>query len=101
MLSGKIPIKPLEQDRQSSPENATFHKFYSIEYEIELLLQTKFEFIKGNRVQVWWKTNDSLASKPDVMMKPVHDVTHPQMYHLKNKATSKAEYSNTQQGLPD
>ena len=46
MLSGKIPIKPLEQDRQSSPENATFHKFYSIEYEIKLLLQTKFEFIK-------------------------------------------------------
>ena len=46
MLSGKIPIKPLEQDRQSSPENATFHKFYSTEYEIELILQTKFEFIK-------------------------------------------------------
>ena len=46
MLSGKIPIKPLEQDRQSSPENATFHKFYSTEYEIELTLQTKFEFIK-------------------------------------------------------
>ena len=46
MLSGKIPIKPLEQDRQSSPENATFHKFYSTEYEIELILQTKFDFIK-------------------------------------------------------
>ena len=46
VLSGKIPIKPLEQDRQSSPENATFHKFYSTEYEIELILQTKFEFIK-------------------------------------------------------
>ena len=46
MLSGKIPIKPLEQDQQSSPENATFHKFYSTEYEIELILQTKFEFIK-------------------------------------------------------
>ena len=47
MLSGKIPIKPLEQDRQSSPENAAFHKFYSTEYEIELFLQTKFE-IKSN-----------------------------------------------------
>jgi len=23
------------------------------------------------------------------------------MYHLKNKATSKAEYTNTQQSLPD
>ena len=46
MLSGKIPIKPLEQDRQSSPENATFHGFYSTECEIELLLQTEFEFIK-------------------------------------------------------
>jgi hypothetical protein len=46
VLSGKIPIKPLEQDRQSSPDNATFHKFYSTEYEIELILQTKFEFIK-------------------------------------------------------
>ena len=46
MLSGKIPIKPLEQDQQSSPENATFHKFYSTEYEIEIILQTKFEFIK-------------------------------------------------------
>ena len=46
VLSGKIPIKPLEQNRQSSPENATFHTFYSTEYEIELLLQTKFEFIK-------------------------------------------------------
>ena len=46
MLSGKIPIKPLEQDRQSSPENVTFHKFYSTEYEIKLLLPTKFEVIK-------------------------------------------------------
>ena len=45
VLSGKIPIKPLEQDQQSSLENATFHKFYSTEYETELLLQTKFEFI--------------------------------------------------------
>ena len=51
MLSGKIPIKPLEQDQQSSPENATFHKFYSTEYEIELILQTKFEIIKDNRVK--------------------------------------------------
>ena len=49
MLSGKIPIKPLEQDRQSSSENATFHKFYSTEYEIELLLQIKFEFIKAQQ----------------------------------------------------
>ena len=31
--------------------------------------------------------NDSLAMKQDVMMKPVQDVIHPQMYHLKNKAT--------------
>ena len=46
MLSGKIPIKPPEQDRQNSPENVTFHKFYSTEYEIELLLQNKVEFIK-------------------------------------------------------
>ena len=76
MLSGKISIKPLEQDQQSSPENATFHKFYSTEYEIELILQTKFEFIKDNRVQVWRKMNDSLATKPDIMMKPVHDVSH-------------------------
>ena len=53
MLSGKISIKPLEQDWQSSPENASFHKFYSTEYEIELLLQTKFE--KDNRVQVQQK----------------------------------------------
>ena len=45
--------------------------------------------------------NDSLATKQDVMMKPVHDIIHPQMYHLKNKATSKAEYNNTHQGLPD
>ena len=45
VLSGKIPIKPFEQDRQSSPENATFHKFYSTEYEIKLIIQTKFEFI--------------------------------------------------------
>ena len=46
MLSGKIPIKPLEQDRQSSPANATFRKFYNTEYETEILLQTEFEFIK-------------------------------------------------------
>ena len=47
MLSGKILIKPLEQDQQSSPENATFHKFYYREYENWwLLLQTEFEFIK-------------------------------------------------------
>ena len=49
MLSGKIPIKPLEQDRQSSPENATFRKFYNTEYENEILLQNKFEFIKGQQ----------------------------------------------------
>jgi len=46
VLSGKIPIKPLEQDRQSNSENTTFHKFYYTEYKTELLLQTKFEFIK-------------------------------------------------------
>ena len=36
----------LKQDRQSSPENATFHKFYSTENETELLIQAEFEFIK-------------------------------------------------------
>ena len=46
MLSGKIPIKPLEQDRQSNSENTTFRKFYCTEDKTELLLQTKFEFIK-------------------------------------------------------
>ena len=61
MLSGKIPIKPLEQDRQSSPENATFHKFYSTEYEIELLLQTKFEFIKRQQSSNLTK-NERLSS---------------------------------------
>ena len=77
MLSGKIPIKPLEQDRQNSPENATFHKFYSTEYETEISLQTEFEFIKVQQSSsLTKKTNDSLASKPDVMMKPVHDVKH-------------------------
>ena len=76
MLSGKIPIKPLEQDRQSSPENATFHKFYSTKYEIELLLQTKFEFIKVQQSLSLTEMNDSLATKQDVMMKPVHDVSH-------------------------
>ena len=91
----------MKQDRQSSPENATFHKFYSTEYEIELILQTKFEFIKDNRVQERRKTNDGLATKQDVMMKPVHDVIHPQMYHLKNKGTSKAKYTNTQQVLSE
>ena len=61
MLSGKIPIKPLEQDRQSSPENATFHKFYSTEYEIELILQTKFEFIKRQQSSSLTK-NERLSS---------------------------------------
>ena len=47
VLSGKIPIKPLETGSKSSSECATFHKFYNTEYEIELLLlQTEFEFIK-------------------------------------------------------
>ena len=36
----------MKQDQQSSSDRAIFHKFYSTEYEIELLLQTKFEFIK-------------------------------------------------------
>jgi hypothetical protein len=36
----------LKQDRQSSPERTTFHKFYSTEDETELLLQIEFEFIK-------------------------------------------------------
>ena len=78
MLSGKIPIKPLEQDRQSSPENATFHKFYSTEYEIELILQTKFEFIKKTTEFKCSrkKIHDSLATIEDVMMKPVHDINH-------------------------
>ena len=60
MLSGKIPIKPLEQDRQSSPENAAFHKFYSTKYKTELLLlQSEFEFIKDNSVQVQQKNTRS------------------------------------------
>ena len=57
---------------------------------------------QDNRVQEWRKTNDSLATKPDVMMKPVHDVIHTSdVPPEKNKATSKAEYTNTQQDLPD
>ena len=77
MLSGKIPIKPLEQDRQSSPENATFHKFYSTEYEnLLLLLQIEFEFIKDTEFKCSRKMHDSLATIEDVMMKPVHDINH-------------------------
>ena len=46
------------------------------------------------------KTNDSLSTKHDVMMKPVQDINHfPKRSH-KNKATDKAEYTNTQQDLP-
>ena len=42
----KSRLNDLKLDQQSSSESTTFHKFYSTEYEIELLLQTKFEFIK-------------------------------------------------------
>jgi len=73
----KFRLNHLKQDRQSSPERTTFCKFYSTEYEIELLLQTEFEFIKVQQsLSVAEKINDSLATKPDIMMKPIHDVIH-------------------------
>ena len=69
MLSGKIPIKPLEQDRQSSPENATFYKFYNTEYEIELILQTKFEFIKKTTkfTSDGKRSNQAVAAPPKLI----------------------------------
>ena len=46
VLSGKSRLNHLKQNRQSSSENTTFRKFYSTKYEIELLLQIEFEFMK-------------------------------------------------------
>ena len=46
------------------------------------------------------KTNDSLSTKHDVTVKPVHDINPNPKCRPENKATSKAEYTNTQQGLP-
>ena len=46
------------------------------------------------------KTNDSLSTKHDVTMKPVHDINHTSNVSPEYKATSKAEYTNTQQDLP-
>ena len=44
--------------------------------------------------------NDRLASKQDVTMKPVHDINPNPKCTPESKATSKAEYTNTQQDLP-
>ena len=46
------------------------------------------------------KTNDSLSTKYDVTMKPVHDINPNPKCTPENKSTSKAEYTNTQQDLP-
>ena len=102
MLSGKIPIIPLE--------TGSTKQFREYNIPQILLYRVWNWIIITNRVWIYksitefksyGKTNDSLATIGDIMMKPVHDVIHPQMYHLKNKATSKAEYTNTQQDLPD
>ena len=45
-------------------------------------------------------TNDSLSTKHDITMKPVHDINPNPKCTPENKATSKAEYNNTQQDLP-
>ena len=47
-----------------------------------------------------WKTNDSLSTKHDITMKPVHDIKPNPKCTPENKATSKVEYTNTQQDLP-
>ena len=46
MLSGKIPIKPLEIGSTKQFREYNIPQFYCTEYETELLLQTKFELIK-------------------------------------------------------
>ena len=64
-------------------------------------LENAFEH-KRDHQSSWlqWKTNDSLSTKHDVTMKPVHDINHTSNVPPENKATSKAEYTNTQQDLP-
>ena len=77
VLSGKILIKPLEI-------GSTKH---SRVYNIPQILQHRVWnwIIITNRVWIYKSTiefkcggkiNDSLATKPDVMMKPIHDVIH-------------------------
>ena len=46
------------------------------------------------------KTNDSLPTKHDITMKPVHNINPNPKCTPKNKATSKTEYTNAQQDLP-
>ena len=46
MLSGKIPIKPLETGSTKQIREYNIPQIYCTEYEIELLLQTEFDFIK-------------------------------------------------------
>jgi hypothetical protein len=41
-----------------------------------------------------------LSTKHDIAMKPVHDINPNPKCTPENKATSKAEYTNTQQDLP-
>jgi len=79
-----------------------------------MLFQTEFENLKSGtsenlevdksfRVYKQQKRKRQLATIYDIMMKPVHDVNltkHPKNL-LENKVTSKTEYTNTQQGLPD
>ena len=49
MLSGKIPIKPLETGSTKQIREYNIPQIYCTEYEIELILQTKFEFITGQQ----------------------------------------------------
>ena len=74
-----------------------------------MLFQTEFENLKSGtsenlevdksfRVYKQRKRKWQLATIYDIMMKLVHDVNltkHPKNY-LKNKVTSKTEYTNTQ-----
>ena len=46
MLSGKIPIKPLETGSTKQIREYNIPQIYCTEYETELLLQTEFEFMK-------------------------------------------------------
>ena len=46
------------------------------------------------------KTNDRLSMKHDITMKSVHHINPNPKCTPENKATSKAEYTNTQQDLP-
>jgi hypothetical protein len=81
--------KLAEHSHEGESEVYKIPEFITSQSDTELLLQMEFEFRKvlqsSSAVE---KINDSLATKQNVMMKPVHDINHI-LRHITSKQSHK------------